>query len=53
MIDPITYQIDWFTSQEVLKTLKIKSCDLMHLRKHVKLDFKKKEMFFCIQKQAF
>ncbi len=32
---------EWLSSKEVQKKLKIKSCDLMHLREAGKLKFKK------------
>ena len=46
-------EIDWLTSNEVLKTLKIKSCDLMHLRVGGKLEYKKKVTLFYIQKRVY
>lgn len=42
---------DFFTSKEVKSILKIKDCDLAHIRNAGKLLFiKKKEMLSCIQK---
>ena len=32
----------WFSSKEAMKELKIKSCDLMHMRESGKLIFHKK-----------
>jgi hypothetical protein len=43
---------EWLTSQEVLKTLKIKSCDLMHLRVQGEFDFKKKGNAFLYSKTS-
>lgn len=43
---------DWLTSNEVLKTLKIKSCDLMHLRVGGKLEFKKNGNAFLYSKTS-
>ena len=43
---------DWLTSNEVLKTLKIKSCELMHLRIDKKLNFKKIKNAFLYSKES-
>lgn len=45
-------ETDWLSSNEVIKTLKIKSCDLMHLRIEEKLDFKKKGNAFLYSKAS-
>jgi hypothetical protein len=45
-------EIDWLTSNEVLKVLKIKSCDLMHLRVEGKLEYKKKGNAFLYLKTS-
>ena len=37
-----TQSSEWLKSKEVMKTLKIRACDVMHLREEGKLKFTKK-----------
>ena len=42
---------EWLTSKEVLKTTKIKGCDLMHYRVQGKLEYEKRGNAFYYSKE--
>jgi len=44
-----TQSSDWIKSKEVMKILKIRACDLMHLREAGKLKFKKQGNAFLYE----
>lgn len=47
-----TQTTEWLKSREVMKTLKIRACDLMHLREAGKLKFTKQGNAFLYSSQS-
>lgn len=43
---------EWLKSKEVMKTLKIRACDVMHLREEGKLKFTKKGNAFLYSAES-
>lgn len=43
---------EWLKSKEVMKTLKIRACDVMHLRKEGKLKFTKQGNAFLYSAES-
>jgi hypothetical protein len=44
--------MEWFKSKEVMKILKIRACDVMHLREAGKLKFTKQENAFLYSSES-
>jgi hypothetical protein len=47
-----TQYTNWLNSKEVVKTLKIRSCDVMHMRLEGKLEFMKKGNAFLYTEES-
>jgi hypothetical protein len=44
---------EWLKSKEVIKTLKIRACDIMHMRKAGKIKFKKQGNAFLYSAECY
>jgi hypothetical protein len=48
----VVNQTEWLKSKEVMKTLKIRACDVMHLREAGKLNFTKQGNAFLYSAES-
>lgn len=51
-MEKITQSSEWLKSKEVMKTLKISACDVMHLREEGKLKFTKQGNAFLYSAES-